>query len=436
GDTLIESLEGGIGNSADAINTISIIPVSSAAANIGAAGTNITHKGDGKSNFLLDANPVSDSQLSDYSYELTFSYVQRNEIGNPGVVAVPIITDSSRVPNIHYGFEFTSANTFTFHNLSTQEILYPNAPFYYGSVYEYTLVPDAFYMGFEPADTVNIRSVGDYISLNFCAQLDRYNSEDTLQVMSPQPFDPGMELVSDDGLIIVMRAQAELQDISIPPILNFNINFEVEDSDSLLDTSYQIIITSSATDSEGLAYITASIAYSDLTMVNPNDTLYNGSSSHFNGIIATYTFDPANPPPIGTTATLTSLPEISPTIQDSYTFGIASGSTDQTQLESALDAIRVVPNPYMVGSLWEQDFGSLRKEPLRQIQFTNLPTECDIYIFSLAGNLIKSLEHSADNGTETWDLRAEGGREITAGIYLYQVRAHGFEYFNRFAVIK
>jgi hypothetical protein len=50
--------------------------------------------------------------------------------------------------------------------------------------------------------------------------------------------------------------------------------------------------------------------------------------------------------------------------------------------------------------------------------------------------LIKTLEHDAGHGTEAWDLRAEGGREIVSGIYLYQVKSAGFEYLNRFAVIK
>jgi hypothetical protein len=96
----------------------------------------------------------------------------------------------------------------------------------------------------------------------------------------------------------------------------------------------------------------------------------------------------------------------------------------------------VVPNPYIVGSLWEPEFGELRQEPLRQIQFTNLPATCTIHIFSLAGDLVKTIDHENLSGTETWDLRASGGREIAAGIYIYQVKSDEFEYLNRFAVIK
>jgi len=78
----------------------------------------------------------------------------------------------------------------------------------------------------------------------------------------------------------------------------------------------------------------------------------------------------------------------------------------------------------------------LRKEPLRQIQFINLPNECTIYIFSVAADKVKTIYHNSNNGTEIWDLRAEGGREIAPGIYIYVVKASGVEYKSKFAIIK
>jgi len=95
-----------------------------------------------------------------------------------------------------------------------------------------------------------------------------------------------------------------------------------------------------------------------------------------------------------------------------------------------------VPNPYMASSLYEIEYGELRREPLRQIQFINLPPECTIYIFTVDGDLVKTLHHNAINGTEPWDLRSEGGREIAPGVYLYIVKTSFSEYMERFAVIK
>ncbi len=101
-----------------------------------------------------------------------------------------------------------------------------------------------------------------------------------------------------------------------------------------------------------------------------------------------------------------------------------------------LSKIKVVPNPYLVSSLFEREYGELRQEPLRQIQFTNLPPECTIYIFSVSADLVKTLHHNSSNGTEVWDLRTESGREIAPGVYIYVVKSAGAEFKDRFAVIK
>ena len=115
---------------------------------------------------------------------------------------------------------------------------------------------------------------------------------------------------------------------------------------------------------------------------------------------------------------------------------IAGSKIDYQQVANELNKIRVVPNPYVVSSLWEPEFGELRREPLRQIQFVNLPPECTIYIFTIDADLIKTIEHNATNGTESWDLRTEGGRELAAGMYIYVVKTKDSEFKERFAIIK
>jgi hypothetical protein len=49
---------------------------------------------------------------------------------------------------------------------------------------------------------------------------------------------------------------------------------------------------------------------------------------------------------------------------------------------------------------------------------------------------VQTIEHNGDNGTETWDLRAAGGREIAPGVYIYLVKTDTAEKLGRFAVIK
>ena len=103
---------------------------------------------------------------------------------------------------------------------------------------------------------------------------------------------------------------------------------------------------------------------------------------------------------------------------------------------SELNDIKVVPNPYLVGSLYEREYGVLRREPIRQLKFNHLPARCTITIFTLAGDKIKVITHDGTTGTETWDMRTDGNRVIAAGMYVFLVKTDTAEKLGRFAVIK
>ncbi len=85
-----------------------------------------------------------------------------------------------------------------------------------------------------------------------------------------------------------------------------------------------------------------------------------------------------------------------------------------------LNAIRVVPNPFVVTS--GLDVGRDRHE----IQFTRLPETCTIKIFTIAGELVKTIDYNRNTeGTSfaRWDLKTEFGSEVAYGVYLYHVDA-------------
>jgi hypothetical protein len=124
------------------------------------------------------------------------------------------------------------------------------------------------------------------------------------------------------------------------------------------------------------------------------------------------------------------------TYNDKFSFTTKAATVDQNVIQSGLGRVRVVPNPYMVSSQYEQEYGVLRREPIRQLKFTNLPPVCTIYIFTLDGDKVQTIEHNSSDGVVTWDMRAAGGREIAAGIYLYLVKTDSGERLDRFAVIK
>jgi hypothetical protein len=101
-----------------------------------------------------------------------------------------------------------------------------------------------------------------------------------------------------------------------------------------------------------------------------------------------------------------------------------------------LNDVKVVPNPYLIGSLYEREYGVLRREPIRQLKFNHLPAQCTITIFTMAGDKIKVITHDGTTGTETWDLRTDGNRVIAAGMYVFLVKTDTAEKLGRFAVIK
>jgi len=430
GDDLIASLESPIGNSTNMSNVISISPQSISAGYEADDVSGVNHYG-GPSTYSLGVMPVA-SQLSNYTYFLRFLYTFQKEIGNSGVWATLEVTDSASVGTAHYGIRFTAIDQIDIIDIDNQAVLWAGGLFF-GAPYPWG---DEFVVTFFQEDPSHIPDPGELISLNFCVELLRTDGQDTIQVITPQRFDPGVELVSSDGLVLSMEAQQEVQNVNVPPILDFAVSMEVTNPPSLQEMDYQMTVTNTGVNAEGSNFIVIQTTDVLATVISDADTLLSGETIYFRGVLVEFTFDEDHPPPVGTTTTFSTLPVIAPSILDYYSFGIIEGQTNEQLLAAEMDQIRVVPNPYMAGSIWESELGSYTREPVRQIQFTNLPSPCEIHIFTLSGDLIKTLEHDAPHGTETWDLRAEGGREIVSGIYLYQVKGFGLEYFNRFAVIK
>ncbi len=90
----------------------------------------------------------------------------------------------------------------------------------------------------------------------------------------------------------------------------------------------------------------------------------------------------------------------------------------------------VVPNPYIEGDP-DYSFGAFTP---RMIEFRKLPESATIKIYSLSGDLIKTLEHGPDEygnkfGSISWDQRSESGLLVAPGLYLYVVKSStpGFE---------
>ncbi len=96
-----------------------------------------------------------------------------------------------------------------------------------------------------------------------------------------------------------------------------------------------------------------------------------------------------------------------------------------------LDKIKVVPNPYIVRAGWE------RSEFEGRIQFTNLPRECDISIYTASGDHIINLHHSSFVDYEFWNLQNENGVLVAYGLYVYVIKTpDGEKHTGKFVIIR
>lgn len=121
---------------------------------------------------------------------------------------------------------------------------------------------------------------------------------------------------------------------------------------------------------------------------------------------STYALDPASPVVNGN--------------KPLYKFSLddlAPSTGDASAARSALDLINVVPNPYYAYSAYE------RNQLDNRIKITNLPPNCTITIYNMAGTLIRRFTKSDNSITSLdWDLKNSANVPIASGIYIIHVK--------------
>jgi hypothetical protein len=125
-----------------------------------------------------------------------------------------------------------------------------------------------------------------------------------------------------------------------------------------------------------------------------------------------------------------------------------------TPIAAQAGNVYVYPNPYKAQAAWDGP-----GDHDRLIWFANLPANCTIKVFTLAGDLVKTLNHNAatydgsnverlstgfgisrralPGGEHAWDLISEDEQAIATGLYLFTVEDnHGNTQVGKFLVIK
>lgn len=124
---------------------------------------------------------------------------------------------------------------------------------------------------------------------------------------------------------------------------------------------------------------------------------------------------------------------------DYFTFTTHSSKVDNTLAKTNLDKIGVVPNPYISTNSWERRNLNQTGRGERRIDFINLPAECTIRIYTVAGALVKTLYKNSvpTDGALSWNLVSEDGMDIAYGLYVFHVDAPRVgEKIGKFAIIK
>jgi len=128
------------------------------------------------------------------------------------------------------------------------------------------------------------------------------------------------------------------------------------------------------------------------------------------------------------------------TTNDYFVLRTNSGTISSAKAKTALENVYVVPNPYIVYSEIEPQNripGQNRGE--RRIYFENLPPKCTIKIFTISGELVKTIEHNSNlqSGKAYWNLLNKDGFSVAYGLYIAHIDAPGIgKKVIKFAIIK
>jgi len=112
-------------------------------------------------------------------------------------------------------------------------------------------------------------------------------------------------------------------------------------------------------------------------------------------------------------------------------FSFAVDGVNASMAGDDLKNILVVPNPYYAYNhpmIERQDGESV-------LRFVNVPEKCVVRIYSLAGDLVETLNHSG-SGDIRWDLQSSNGQQVASGVYLFHVESDFGQHLGRFSVVK
>lgn len=394
GTEKLPSLEGTKGDGPNVANFINIMPSPKAMEIIPAELNEITHQtGLGEGNIAIEV--IDDYDLTELNYKITFEGTPANHFSVTRMDAEETILFNSILVNdvgthVKDGFSI---------NISTDTKL--------GGIKSITDESGESVEGIN-----NVKDSSWYITGSLFSQADTLARTTSYSV----------EFSNDNSLAYSWGVANSVAAFEVPfSIWDLNndrkVCFEVQDinNNGQWEKGEQIFITR--------------VPYPEPppTIGSPNPATSVGEFAYLVIINNAPTGDPNTPPAVGSIININSYNPI--TENDVYMFSFKSTSYDSDRID--LSKIRVVPNPYIVTSLYET------KQNVRDIKFMYLPKECKIYIYTISGTLVKTLYHNGVEGLLSWNLLSDWNQALAYGVYIYIVEdTHGNKYTDKFALIK
>ncbi|HTK82095.1 MAG TPA: hypothetical protein VL633_07365 [Bacteroidota bacterium] len=112
-------------------------------------------------------------------------------------------------------------------------------------------------------------------------------------------------------------------------------------------------------------------------------------------------------------------------------------------VSSKVGDVLVVPNPYRIDQDYTFESGGWEgrannwTENNRKVKFIHLPKKCTIRVFTLAGDLVTTIEHDDPVvGEVEWDLLSGSYRALASGLYIFSVESDLGTQIGKFALIR
>jgi len=126
--------------------------------------------------------------------------------------------------------------------------------------------------------------------------------------------------------------------------------------------------------------------------------------------------------------------------EDVFNFSTVLPVYNQQRAAAGLLDIKVVPNPYVAAASFEAPLnpGVTRGRGQRRIDFTHVPLNATVSIFTARGDHVITLRQNGDlqSGTVSWNLKSKENLDVAFGVYFYVVESDVGTKTGKIAIIK